>query len=183
MIPKKCRVEQLLPENDWTKSYYFARLRGISNQIKSFNFKMLHKILPFKERLHQMLPNTSPMCSLCDNLFPETPIHGLFQCRKNSQAAQVLISLTKPYDSSITPTKALMFDITTRDNIYELPVTLVLSTGLHFIWENRINKKGTTVFGIRSEIECLISLLRRSRTQKLKEAGEMIGNTLENFQI
>ena len=57
----------------------------------------------------------------------------------------------------------MVFDLSASDNMYELPVMLVLCTGLNFIWENRINKKGTTAYQIRSELECMISLLRRSR--------------------
>ena len=69
------------------------------------------------------------------------------------------------------------------DPIYELPAILIVSTGFHYIWHNRVNKKGTALYQIRAEIECLISLLRRSRLKKLKEAGNMINNTLANFLV
>ena len=36
-LPRKCRIEQLLPDNDWNKSYHFSCLRGLSTQIRSFN--------------------------------------------------------------------------------------------------------------------------------------------------
>ena len=182
-VPKKCRIEQLQPNNDWTKSYHFARLRGLSTQVKSFNFKLLHQLLPFKERLNALLPNTNPLCTLCNSQQNESSLHALFHCSKNSQAAQALLSLTEPYDSSITPEKAIQFDISTSDIMYELPVMLVLCTGLNFIWENRIIKKGTSSYQIRSELENLVSLLRRSRSKRLKEAGEMINNSLANFPI
>ena len=71
----------------------------------------------------------------------------------------------------------------TSDTLYKLPVMLVLCTGMNYICENRLKKKGTSIFQIRSEIECLISLLRRSRRRLLKEAGEMINNMLVNFPI
>ena len=56
--------------------------------------------------------------------------------------------------------------------LYELPTILVLATDLFLIWQNKLNKKGTTLYQIRSEIECLVCLLRRSRSKFLREAGE-----------
>ena len=40
--PKKCRVELLAPENDWTKAFYLSRLRGLSTEARSFAFKLLN---------------------------------------------------------------------------------------------------------------------------------------------
>ena len=69
----------------------------------------------------------------------------------------------------------------TADQIYELPTTLVLCTGLDLIWRKRQEKKSTNLYETRAEIECLISTLRRSRLKILREAGIMIENTLQNF--
>ena len=33
-LAKKCRVELLAPELDWSKSYYLSRLRGLSTETK-----------------------------------------------------------------------------------------------------------------------------------------------------
>ena len=167
-------MEQIIP---------FSRLRGLSTQIRSFNFKLLHQLLPVNERLSQILPNNSPNCSQYDLNLPESLLHGLFYCDRNRQAAQALLALTRPYDSSISPERAVTLNIVTSDTLYELPVMLVLCTGMNFIWENRMKKKSTSIFQIRSEIECLISLLRRSRRRLLREAGEMICNTIVNFPI
>ena len=181
--PKKCRVELLNPNNSWSEAYYFSRLKGLSTESRSFNFKLLHQLLPVNERLSQLLPNNRSECSLCQSQQPESPLHALFTCERNQQAAEVLPALTRPYDPSITPEKALMFDLNICDPIYELPTVLVLSTGLNFIWQNRLNRKGTALYQIRAELECLVSLLRRSRRRLLREAGNMINNTLSNFPI
>ena len=62
------------------------------------------------------------------------------------------------------------------DLMYELPVTLVLCTGLEHIWKKRQEKKSTSLFETRTELECLISTLKL-----LKEAGRIIENTMNNF--
>ena len=64
MIKKLSKVEERQPENDWDRTFQLARLRGLTPAVKSFNFKLLHKILPCKERLSQLLPSNSPQCVL-----------------------------------------------------------------------------------------------------------------------
>ena len=181
-VTKKTRVEALFPENDWVSAYHFSRLKGLSTESRSFNFKLLHQLLPTNERLSQFLPNTRPECTLCQADVPESLVHALFSCVKNSEAAEALLQLTRPYDPRITKERALLFNLNVSDPIYELPV-LVLYAGLFYISKNRSNKKGTAVYQIQAEIECLISLLRRSRRRLLREAGDIINNTMTNFQI
>ena len=178
MVPKLCKVEEREPQHDWLLGFYLARLKGLSPEVKSFNFKLLHLLLPCRERLSQMLPATSPNCTLCSTQQPESVIHALFICEHNKTAAQFLLNLVKVYDSSITQEKAVRFQVNT-DSLYQLPATLILYTGLEFIWKNRLQKKKTSVFNTRSEMELLITLLRKSRRSRLKEAGSMIQNTLE----
>ena len=180
MIPKLCKVEEKEPQHDWQLGFHLARLKGLSPQVKSFNFKLLHQILPCKERLSRLLPTTSSNCTLCTTQQPESIQHAIFECSKNKEAAQFLLELTKVYDSSITQEKAARLQIQT-DALYELPTTILLLTGLEFIWNNRLQKKATSLYNTRAELECLVVTLRKSRPKRLKEAGQIIKNTLENF--
>ena len=179
--PKKCRVELFAPENEWSKSFYLSRVRGLSTETRTFCFKLLHQLLPFGQRLSQILPNSRPECSLCADQLLDTPLHGLFRCVRNSQASEYLLHLTRPYDSSISEERILLLDLRTIDPIYELPTMLILATGFSYIMSNRLIKKSTTLFMIRSEMECLVSLLRKSRSRLLNEAGNMVHNTMVNF--
>ena len=181
LVAKKTRVETLVPDNNWEVAYNFSRLKGLSTESRSFNFKLLQQLLPVNERLHQLLPNNRSVCTLCQANVPESLLHALFTCEKNSLAGEALLSLTRPYDRGITAEKALLLKLDICDPIYELPTVLVLSTGLNLIWRNRTNGKGTALYQVRAELECLISLLRRSRRRRLREAGDMICNTLANF--
>ena len=101
----QCRVEMLNPSNDWSKSFHLSRLKGLSSQIRSFLFKLLHQILPVRDRLNHILRNTNPICILCEDEQPETLLHALFSCKSNRAAAEALLSLVRPYDHSITPRK------------------------------------------------------------------------------
>ena len=136
-LAKKCRVELLSPENDWGRSFHLSRLKGLSTETRSFNFKLLHQLLPVNQRLSQILPNNQADCSLCRLGELESLQHCFFSCEYNSQAAQYLVHLTRPYVQNITEERILLFDIKTADAIYELPTMLVLATGMSYIWKNR----------------------------------------------
>ena len=121
--------------------------------INSDFIEHIHQLLPFSERLSQILPNSCPECSLCADQLLDPPLHGLFRCIRNSQASQYLLHLTRPYDSSISEERILLLDIRTSEQIYELPSMLVLATGLSYIWSNRLIKKSTTLFMICSDTD------------------------------
>ena len=78
MMKKLSKVEERNPQNDWNKIFHLARLKGLTPEIKSFNFKLLHGILPCKERLSQLLPNVSATCCLCNDEQPESINHIFF---------------------------------------------------------------------------------------------------------
>ena len=78
-VPKKSMVEQLHPNNNWSRAFLFARLKGLSIEIRSFNFKLL---------LNLLRGENQPECVMCPETVPETPLHGLFFCSRNLQAAQ-----------------------------------------------------------------------------------------------
>ena len=180
MKAKLCKVEEREPDNNWQHSFYLSRLKGLSPQVKSFNFKLLHQILPCKERLSQILPDTSPTCSLCRAQQPESVTHAIFDCEKNREAAQYLLQLTQVYDSSFNQEKVTRLQVNT-EALYELPTLLVLCSGLELIWRNRLGKKSTRLYDIRAELECQVLALRKSRPRRLREASNIIKNTLENF--
>ena len=71
----------------------------------------MHQLLPVRDRLNYILRNAHPDCILCEDEQPETLLHAFFHCNSNRLAANALISLTRPYDRSITPEKVLLLDI------------------------------------------------------------------------
>ena len=178
MLPRLCKVEEREPQHDWIRAFSLARLKGFSPEVKSFNFKLLHQLLPCRERLNQMVPATSPVCSLCTAQQQESTLHAFFLCDYNSEAGQFLMKLIRVYDSTITEEKALCFQIQT-DALYELPSTLMLYCGLYLIWRNRQNKKRTSLISTRANLEIVIVTLRKSRVRRLRETGSMIQNTLD----
>ena len=175
-LPRLCKVEEREPQYDWSQGFYLARLKGFSPEVKTFNFKLIHQLLPTRERMNQMVPTTSPNCTLCGGQEVESILHAFFQCRYNREAGQFLIDLVRVYDHGITEEKAIRFQVGT-DALYETPTSLMLYCGLNLIWNQRHAKKTTSLFSTRAELELLIVCLRKSRLGKLKEAGSIIQNT------
>ena len=102
--------------------------------------------------MNQMVPTTSPNCTLCGGQEVESHLHAFFKCRYNREAGQFLIDLVRVYDRGITEEKAIKFQVVT-DALYETPTSLMLYCGLNFIWNQRHTKKTTSQFSTRAELE------------------------------
>ena len=114
LIP--CKVEQKLPDVFWSESYRLSRLHGIPPTSKSFMFKLIHMLLPSKERLNHLTPATSPLC-WCNSGAQETYQHLFFQCAKNEQAGLSLLRVLQSYDRNITEERSLKEEVQHFSNI------------------------------------------------------------------
>jgi hypothetical protein len=177
LIP--CKKEVRHPAISWSESYRLSRLKGLSPDSKSFLFKLVHTLLPSKERVHHLTPTSSPLC-WCDSGDQETYTHLFYDCIKNREAGEALLRCVKAYDQNLTVEKTLRLEFAT-DETFLLPTVATLSTGLEFIWENRKMRKTTTLFKMRAELEAAASIRRRSRLQCVREAGDIMHNMINNF--
>ena len=114
MKVKLCKVEEREPDVNWQVIYHMSRLKGHNPQVKSFNFKLVHQLLPCKERLSQILPSSAPLYSLCTSQQPESIFHSFFECDRNKDAALYLLNLTRVYDSTVSALKITRLQISTE---------------------------------------------------------------------
>ena len=70
----------------------------------------------------------------------------------------------------LSPHKILTLQVKADEELM-LPTMTILSSGLETIWSNRQVKKGTTLFNTRIELECAVSIKRRSKKEKLDKQG------------
>ena len=175
-----CRVEEHAPEVSWSESYRLLRLKGLCPEQKSLLFKLVHELLPTKERVSNIIPTTNPACLLCLDNTPETYYHTFFTCSSNKESGEALLRCSKTYAPALTPRSLLKLEIV-GDDPFLLPTMLLIATGLQLIWKNRQLKKVTSTWSMRSELEARISLLRRTRKKKLVEAGAILENMITNF--
>ena len=177
LIP--CKVEEREPEVFWSESFRISRLHGLSPQNKSFLFRLIHTLLPSKERVHHLTPTTSPLC-WCRTGEQEDYTHLFFQCLKNLEAGQALLRCIRSYDRAATAARSLRLELQ-ADDPFLLPSTAILAIGLELIWDNRKFKKTTTLFDMRSELELAVSIRRRSRSKTIKESAEIMENIIVIF--
>ena len=144
MIP--CKVEEREPQVCWGESYRLSRLLGLSPDSKSFLFKLIHTLLPSKERVHHLTPTSSPLC-WCNNGEHETYLHLFYRCPKNNLAGEALLRCIQSYDRNCSEEKSLRLELE-ADEPFLLAMVTILTTGLELIWENRKNKKTTTLYSI-----------------------------------
>ena len=173
------RVEELSPTTQWGEVYRLSRLHGLSPSSKSFLFKLIHQLLPSRERVSRLMPANSPLC-WCDSGDVESYLHLFFTCDKNREAAEAMMRCAKVYDEDLTPDKILSLQVK-ADEIYMMATIAMITTGLETIWANRQLKKITTGYMMRADLECAVSIRRRSRNRVIRESGDIMQNTLTNF--
>ena len=84
------------------------------------------------------------------------------------------------YDEELTAEKTLTLQVG-ADEVFMLATITILTTGLETIWANRQIKKVTTLYMMRTELECAISIKRRSRSKAIRESANIMQNILNNF--
>ena len=155
------------------------RLKGLSPKSKSFLFKLVHTLLPSKERIHHLNQTSSPQC-WCESGDQETCFYLFFYCVKNQEAGEALLRCGQSYDQNLTIEKALRLDIS-ADETFLLPTVSIISIGLEFIWEKLKQRKATPLYRMRAELEAAAFIRCRSRAKKIREAGDIMMNMLDNF--
>ena len=80
-----------------------------------------------------------------------------------------LAKMCKSYDSILSEAKLLRLEIKT-DEPFLVATASVVSSGLKLIWESLRIKKRTTIYTMRAELESAISIKRRSRLRRVREA-------------
>jgi hypothetical protein len=94
-------------------------LKGLSPESKSFQFKLVHTLLPRKEKIHHPNPTSSPQCR-CESSDQETYSHLFFSCVKNKEADEALLRSAQSHDQILTNEKILKLEIS-ADETFLLP--------------------------------------------------------------
>ena len=172
LIPN--RIETIYPNIRWNEYYRLQKLQGLSPNAKSFLFKLVHQLLPSRERVHRIMPaNTGSVGATLGSWRPT--------CMGYLNVARtVRLHLARVYDPQLNADKALQL-LADSEEVFLLPTITVLATGLMTIWTNRLLKRVTNLYSMRTELECAVSIRRRSRNRKIREAGEILNNLITNF--
>ena len=129
-------------------------------------------------RLGMNRSQTSALCRSCENEREDLE-HALFLCPSTAEAGLCTLGWAQAVVPGLTTHQALTLDLgdCQLGREEELALVTILGTGLSFIWEARTKKKRVNRYEIRSELEAIVSTLRRSRYECV---GDMILHILAN---
>ena len=175
-----CRIDLSYRNTSWDESYRLSRLRGLTPAEKSLLFCIIHELLPSNHRMSRVNPATNPSCSLCNSGEDETYPHAFITCLANSEAMGSLLQCIRSYNNNVDEEYYLRLNIA-ADDPFSLPTVILLATGYGLVWSNRKLRKETTKYEMRAELEARVQLLRKCRSGRLLEAGNIITNMIDNF--
>ena len=124
---KPCRAEILSPNTDWALSWKISCLKGFGSDLTSFNFKLLHRLLVTKERLHHLTPAGSPLCSFCSNINEDLE-HALITCDYNHDVGNKLLSTVQNYIPQISGQALLRLELAGLPEEVEFCLTYFISS-------------------------------------------------------
>ena len=132
----------------------------------SFLFKLMHRLLVTRERLHRTNSAASPRCkSLGCQAQVENLEHALFQCPANKNVGKGVLHILCEHHPHITAEAALRLDLVIQPD-QELPVTWLLAATLLSVWNQRQSTQKVQPYLVRAELEAKVNLLRQTRFEK-----------------
>ena len=158
-------IEILHPETDWTATWNIIRMKGLGSDLISFQFKMVHRLLPTRQRVARLGldDGQAGLCLQCRGGV-EDLTHCFFDCPKNMLVGLALLGCVQQLCPGLSADAAVRLELgmTSADDDC-LAALCILTTGLKYIWETRLEKKVVHKFRMRAEIEAKVSILRKTR--------------------
>ena len=157
-----CRVERMAPGIDWGRSWLAVCVPGLTPEMRSFLWKMLHCILPTQDRLHRMnMPNaSSPLCVQCTEGELDDVEHALLRCKKIKPGADFLLETLRSEIPDLTFERIKYLDFRTEDLL--VPTYLTAAT-LSQLWISRLCTRNFSLQSVLANVEQNIMTLSKSR--------------------
>ena len=179
-----CRAELASMRTDWEVTWRRARLPGLGSQLTSFLWRLLHCLLPTRERLHHHTATTSSLCQHCvvrregEEGSLGTLQHELIDYSSNDNTGNILMTFLRLQVPDITAAQALRLEFGEVGEGVEAALTFLTTATLYKIWMTR-QKKETRVRStlIRAQLEACVAILRHTRHQNLYTGLQLLTYT------
>ena len=161
------RIETIHPNTDWPAVWKLVRMKGLGSELISFQLKMLHSLLPTRDRVARLGldEGQAGLCLHC-RMDVEDLTHCFFDCSRNMVVGLALLGCVQQIIPDLSADAAVRLDFRLRLTDEENMAALyILITGLKYIWEMRSAKKVVLKYKMRAEIEAMVSILRKTRHQ------------------
>ena len=130
-----CKAELASPTTEWDLTWHLVRQKGLGPEHTSFLWKLVHLLLPIKERIHRLSPTTSPLCSLCSDNMVENLLHTFESCPYNSGAGPALVAVLRDHMPTINMENIMRLELSDIEVDMEYPIVWFTAAFLLAIWE------------------------------------------------
>ena len=160
----KCRVERANPGTDWENTWRLARLPGLGPDNTSFLLRVIHQLLPTKERVARTRLNANSSCKAlgCQENVEEGLTHALIYCQGNDRVGINLLEGLRGVQPDVQADAALRLEFKVVEDL-ELPMVWLTACVLRTIWNLRLSNTRVRHYVERSQLEAEINLLRETR--------------------
>ena len=171
------RVEIDSPDTDWETTWHLACIPGLSSDLVSFLWRLIHQVLPTQERLNRITPaNTSPLCKACvtrgqngeeDRGETGTFVHELINCVKNDRAGENLMNVLRIQIPELTAEQAMRLEFGEVGEGMQEAMTFLTASILYKIWIARARATRVRLPQVRAQLEARLAILRTTRHNAL----------------
>lgn len=159
-IKVRCKSEVHHQTLEWGQIWDKARMRGLSNDSRTFLWRLLNNLLPTEERLHIMHKAPSSICKVCDkNEVDNIWNHTFVSCPFTQPAMEWMIGWLKCFDPDTTIEKIIFLQISTND---ALPCVWIIAESLLFIWSKRRTKTEIRLDLLKAQLKAKCEMLKKT---------------------
>ena len=123
------------PNTKWETVWGNVHLPSLGNDVMSFAWKLLHRLLTTEEQLAKIKLNSRPTCKFHCNSISDLE-HVFFDCTFSERVGSWLISLNRSLNNVSSPLEILKLDVENFDALIWINMQ-----SLYFIWMRRVNMK------------------------------------------
>ena len=132
-----CRSEVLSPTTDWELSWSNCRQPGVSTELASFLWLMLHNLMRTQARLHWMGAVRSAQCKIQECIEDGTLQHDLLLCSKNEAVGNLWLTCLQQHIPDLQPAKLLRLEFGDCGQDLSLAMTWLTAIILKYISKER----------------------------------------------
>ena len=141
LLPVRC--ETISPDTNWSSTWCLLRSCGLSSNISSFLFKLVHLLLPTQDRVKRLgadRDNAAGCCLLCGA--EDDILHDFFSCPHTCTAGLAILGWAQTIVPNLSQKSALRLEVkdVNIDAHEQLAFAYILGTGFNLIWQARLKK-------------------------------------------
>lgn len=162
---KLCRAETARPDLEWGVIWARARMRGLSNESRTFLWRMLHNLHPTKERLNRTMTRTNPtpICDRCDlNQVDNVQNHTFTGCTETVEAMTWLITQLRMLDVGVTAEKVVWLQFDVQNEHEELACVWLTAETLAYVWAKRRSRDPIQLASMRAILRARVEMMTKS---------------------